>query len=87
MTKTFEMPKQLAVKYDEKRNNYHVCGGSFEFYLYLCGHDEADYLQNVGGSQGEALDVWVSIPLNGKKRLSCDVVETLVLRELHKAFA
>jgi len=89
MNKTIKIPTQLAITFDEKRCAYYIRGGCFEFFLYFmqCPYTGAESLECFSVVIDGHDDFNICIPLNGKKRLSCDVVETLVIRELHKAFA
>jgi hypothetical protein len=75
---------KLNITYDEKRCGYFVQGHGFDFFAYFTGDPngagfiECDSVQR----QGDDYTAHLSIPLNGAKMLSPDLLETLIVKEL-----
>ena len=89
MNQIIEIPKKLTVNYEDCNYVYHIKGGCFEFSLLYSTDSSTgeNFLENVGGVADGTVDVHIQIPLLGCNWLSCDLVETMVMRELHKAFS
>lgn len=70
----------FSVQFDRKRSGYFVKGSGFDFFLYFTTGDclECDSVKRDGCD----FEMHLSIPI-GPTQPSCDLVETLVARELH----
>lgn len=79
MSKVNQKPVFLQVTYDEERCGYFVKGHGFDFFAYFT--EDAIECCSVTRKDDDYI-LHLSIELRGLKRLSCDILETLIAREL-----
>lgn len=75
---------KLNITFDEKRCGYFVSGSGFDFFAYFTGDMDGDGFIECDSVQrkGDDYTMHLTIPLNGAKMLSPDLLETLIVREL-----